>query len=177
MITIRDVKPADAQELLDIYNYYVLNTAVTFEITPPTPEEFGQRIATITETHPYIVAEEDGRIVGYSYAHPFVGREAYAHSCETTIYVRNSEHGHGTGRQLYEELEKRLKAQGIINLYACIADPEGEPDEHLSADSPDFHTHMGYVTVGTFRKCGRKFGRWYTMIWMEKIIGDYGDYE
>ena len=81
MITIRDVKPADAQELLDIYNYYVLNTAVTFEITPPTPEEFGQRIATITETHPYIVAEEDGRIVGYSYAHPFVGRSGRAPEC------------------------------------------------------------------------------------------------
>ena len=75
---------------------------------------------------------------------------------------------------LYEALEERLAKMGIINLYACIADPV-EEDEYLTSNSTDFHSHMGYKTVGVFRNCGRKFDRWYTMIWMEKLIGEHAD--
>ena len=61
---------------------------------------------------------------------------------------------------------------GILNLYACIAVPD-EEDEYLTRSSADFHTHMGYSLAGTFRQCGYKFGRWYNMIWMEKIVGGH----
>lgn len=172
MTVIKDVTEADAEELLDIYEYYVLNTAVSFEITTPSVDEFKERIRTISASYPYIVAVKEGRIEGYAYAHSFVGREAYSHSCEMTIYLRKESQGRGLGRMLYEALEERLKDMGIINLYACIGVPDQE-DEYLTFNSRDFHEHLGYKTVGMFRNCGRKFGRWYSMIWMEKIIGTY----
>ena len=69
-------------------------------------------------------------------------------------------------------LEDRLKMQGIVNMYACIAYPVAE-DEYLSRDSEQFHRHLGFTTVGEFHQCACKFGRWYNMIWMEKIIGEH----
>lgn len=172
MITIRDAKIEDAGRLLEIYSYYVLRTAITFEVSVPSLEEFRSRIKEISEKYPYLVIEKDGKIEGYAYAHLFVGREAYRYSCETTIYLDRDCHKCGMGRMLYEALEDRLRDLGVISLYACIADPE-EEDEYLTSNSTDFHRHMGYKTVGTFRKCGRKFDRWYTMIWMEKLIGEH----
>lgn len=172
MTLIKDVTADDAEELLKIYEYYVMNTAVSFEITTPSADEFKDRIVNISASYPYIVLVSDGRIEGYAYAHAFVGREAYSHSCEMTIYLRNGSQGRGFGRALYEALESRLKKKGIINLYACIGIPERD-DEYLTSNSADFHEHMGYRTVGIFHNCGRKFGRWYSMIWMEKIIGSY----
>lgn len=172
MITIRDAVLEDSGELLDIYEYYVRDTAVSFEVTMPSQDEFRTRIEDISASFPYLILEEDGRIEGYAYARPFVGREAYSHSCETTIYLRNGSQKRGFGKALYEALEERLKKMGIINLYACIGIPDKD-DEYLTTNSADFHEHMGYKTVGVFHNCGRKFGRWYSMIWMEKIIGEY----
>ena len=172
MITIRDASENDVNRLLEIYSYYVEKTAISFEITVPSQEEFKSRMKLFKEHYPYLVIEEDGRIKGYAYAHQFIGREAYAHSCETTIYIDHGSHKKGFGRMLYEELEKRLKQIGIINLYACIGIPAKE-DEYLTDNSMNFHAHIGYKTVGTFNNCGRKFGRWYSMVWMEKLIGDH----
>ena len=88
---------------------------------------------------------------------------------ETTIYVRRECRGMGVGRKLYESLEQSLKAMGICNLNACIAYTPHE-DPHLTNDSMFFHEKMGYKMVGTFHQCGYKFGSWYDMIWMEKLI-------
>jgi phosphoglycolate phosphatase-like HAD superfamily hydrolase len=77
-----------------------------------------------------------------------------------------------TADELYEALEKEMKERGYLNLYACIAYPEVE-DEYLTKNSAKFHAHLGYELVGKFHKCGYKFGRWYNMIWMEKIIGEH----
>ncbi len=71
---------------------------------------------------------------------------------------------------LYEALEAKLKEMGLLNLYACIGYPETE-DEYLNKNSARFHARLGFTKVGEFRQCGYKFGRWYHMIWMEKIIG------
>lgn len=172
MITIRDARRDDARSLLEIYSYYVENTAISFELTTPSLSEFERRITEIQEHYPYLVIENDGRIEGYAYAHLFVGRDAYSYSAETTIYLDHNSQRNGYGRMLYEELENRLKQMGIINLYACIGVPS-EEDEYLTNNSMDFHSHLGYKTVGTFRNCGRKFNKWYSMIWMEKLIGDH----
>ncbi|MBQ7477690.1 MAG: N-acetyltransferase, partial [Selenomonadaceae bacterium] len=101
-----------------------------------------------------------------------VGRAAYDWSAELTIYLNPEEKGHGIGRKLYEAIEEKLAGMGIKNLYACIGDPL-EEDEYLTRNSEKFHAHMGFTKVGTFHKCGHKFGRWYNMIWMEKIIGKH----
>lgn len=173
IITIRDANLEDAKRILEIYNYYVKNTAITFEYETPTLEEFQKRMEKTMQRYPYLVIEKDGRIEGYAYAGSFVGRAAYDWSCEMTIYLDNRAHKCGLGRKLYEALEQNLRQMGILNLYACIGYPETE-DEYLSNNSANFHEHLGYVKVGEFHNCGYKFDRWYHMIWMEKIIGKHG---
>ena len=169
---IRDAVPEDASALLEIYSYYVLETAITFEYEVPSVQEFAERISHIRERYPYLVMVEDGRIIGYAYAGTFKDRAAYDWACEMTIYMARDLCHAGYGRQLYEALEKELADMGIRNLYACIGYPEIE-DEYLTGNSAEFHAHLGYQQVGLFRNCGYKFDRWYHMIWMEKIVGEH----
>ena len=169
---IRSATADDAARLLEIYAYYVENTAVSFECAVPSPDEFRARIAKTLAKYPYLVLEEDGVIRGYAYAGPFKEREAYRFSCELSVYVDRAAHGLGFGRRLYEAMEAALKDMGIRNLYAVIASPLTE-DEYLTRNSEQFHQHMGYRKVGEFHQCSRKFDRWYNMICMEKIIGDH----
>ena len=171
-VYVREAVPEDAARLLEIYAYYVEKTAITFDYEVPSLEEFRARIGRIKERYPYLVIIRDGVIEGYSYAGVFKDRAAYDRSCEMTIYLDCNAKGSGLGRKLYTALEEALKAQGILNLYACIGVPE-EPDEYLDFNSEQFHAHLGYTTVGTFHKCGYKFGRWYNMIWMEKMVGEH----
>ena len=147
-VTIRPAVPEDAPALLAIYAPYVRETAVTFEYEVPTPE-----------------------VLGYACAGPFKERAAYDWSVETTIYLRQDQRGRGLGRALYQALERCLAAQHIQNLNACIADPAQAGDPYLTGASAAFHARMGYQLVGRFHKCGYKFGRWYDMVWMEKILG------
>ena len=172
MTKIRNVELTDAERLLEIYDYYVKNTAITFEYETPSLDEFKARIENITKRYPYLVIERNGRIEGYAYAGVFKNRAAYDWSCETTIYIDRAARKSGMGRMLYEALEERLRAMGILNMYACIGYPEKE-DEYLTKNSAEFHEHLGYTKVGEFHKCGRKFNRWYNMIWMEKFIGEH----
>ena len=169
---IRDAKIADARHLLEIYDYYVKNTAITFEYETPSLDEFTARMQNTMKRYPYLVIEKDGRIVGYAYAGVFKDRAAYDRSCETTIYIDRNERKNGLGRMLYEALAEKLKEMGILNLYACIGYPDDE-DEYLTRNSAEFHEYLGYSKVGEFHRCGYKFGRWYNMIWMEKIIGEH----
>lgn len=172
MIEIRDAKPDDAENILKIYDYYVKNTAVTFEYDTPSIEEFRQRMENIMRKYPYLVILKNGEIVGYAYANTFVARAAYDRSCELTIYLEHGVHKCGLGRKLYEALEKKLRDMGILNMYVCIGYPE-KNDEYLTTNSADFHEHIGFVRVGEYHKCGYKFQNWYNMIEMEKIIGKH----
>ncbi|MBO4360007.1 MAG: N-acetyltransferase [Eubacteriaceae bacterium] len=172
MIRIRSASPADARRLLEIYSYYVTDTAVSFEYDVPSEKEFASRIENTLQRYPYLVLEEDGVIAGYAYAGPFKARAAYEFSCELSVYVDRDLRRNGYGRLLYGALEEELAGRGILNMYACIADPIKE-DTTLTRDSEKFHSRMGFTKVGTFHSCGRKFGRWYNMIWMEKMIGEH----
>ena len=174
-IRIREVTPDDAARLSEIYAYYVNSTAITFEYEAPDEEEFRGRIKSITENYPYICAEENGRILGYAYASRFRPRAAFLYCAEVSIYIDKGVRKRGLGRMLYEELERRLKEQGILNLYALIANPVDpqEKDEYVDTNSYDFHEHMGYVENGIFHKCGYKFNRWYDLVTMEKNLGEH----
>lgn len=171
-MTIRTATAKDAEAILAIYAPYIMNTSITFEYDVPEITEFRKRITTTLEKYPYIVAEDKGQIVGYAYAGVFKARAAYSRCVETSIYVDIKEHGKGIGKALYEKLEELLKAQGILNLNACITWKD-IPDEYVTRQSPEFHEHLGYAKVAHFHKCGYKFGRWYDMIWMEKMIGEH----
>ena len=172
--SIRAATPDDAGALLAIYTPYVTTTAISFECEAPGLSEFQKRIENTLKRYPYLLAERDGEILGYAYTGPFVGRAAYAWAAETTIYLKEDKKKMGIGRALYEALEKVSRAQNILNLNACIGYPEAE-DEYLTGNSVQFHGHMGYRMVGEFHKCGYKFGRWYNMVWMEKLLGEHGE--
>lgn len=166
-MNIRIATAEDAKELLSIYKYYVENTTITFEYDTPTIEEFKNRIKNTLVKYPYIVAEKDNKIYGYAYASAFKERRAYDWAVETSIYVKNGDSRHGVGTLLYNELEKYLKIQNIINVNACITYPNEKSEE--------FHKKFGYKTIAHFTKCDYKFGKWHDMIWMEKFIGEHTD--
>lgn len=173
-VKLRVATVSDAAELLKIYAPYVTDTAITFEYDVPTLEDFEGRIAHTLEKYPYFVVELNGEIVGYAYASAFHPRAAYGWAAETSIYVRRDMKRMGLGRTLYDALETTLKAQGVLNLNACIACPDVD-DEYLTRNSISFHAHLGYSMVGEFHNCGYKFGRWYNMVWMEKMLGEHVD--
>ena len=147
MIQVRNVTLNDAQALVDIYSYYVLNTTITFEYDTPSINEFTQRIQKITQKYPYLVATLNDEIVGYAYATSYKERAAYDWSVEITVYVKNDKHGLGVGKQLYTHLEQALKEKSI-----------------------DFHTKFGFEKVGYFPKVGYKFNEWRDIVWMQKVI-------
>lgn len=173
-IKIRTANLDDAPRLVEIYSYYVEKTAVSFEYEVPSVEKFQTRINRTQKNYPYLVAESGGKIIGYAYASRFIGREAYNFSAELTIYLDKNYRRKGVGKKLYGELEKILRETGIKNLYACIGYPEVE-DEYLNFNSINFHQHLGFKICGKFTNCGYKFNRWYSMVYAEKIIGDYGN--
>ena len=169
---IRLAVPEDAERLLEIYKPYVTDTAVSFEYDVPSVDDFRSRIENTLAAYPYLVAEVDGVIAGYAYAGPFIRRPAYDWSAEASIYLDMDMKGQGIGSALYAKLEEILSRQNVLNVNACIAYIE-EEDEYLTNASMYFHEACGYRLVGTFTNSGCKFGRWYHMIWMEKLIGDH----
>ena len=117
-LRIREVRLEDAARLVEIYSYYVLNTAVSFEYEVPTVEEFEQRIKKITVKFPYLVCEKDGKIVGYVYAGEYSARSAYSWTAAMSIYVDKDFRRQGIGSAMYKEIEPKLKKMGIVNLLA-----------------------------------------------------------
>ena len=174
-MTIRVATPEDAESIREIYAPYVEKTAITFEYDVPSIEEFQQRIADTLREYPYLVAVEQERIIGYAYAGSFHARAAYKHSAEVSIYLNENWHKKGIGKQLYRELENRLIRQNVFILYACNTTTERDDDEHLTDASVRFHQKMGYTLIGKHNLCGYKFQKWYSVIWMEKLIADRAD--
>lgn len=161
-LNIRSVTLNDTQELISIYAYYVLNTSITFEYDVPSIEVFKERIAKITQKYPFLVASMKNEIVGYAYATSYKERAAYDWSVETTVYVKQDKHALGIGKALYQHLENELKNKQIVNMLACITYPNPE--------SIEFHSKLGFTTVGHFPKVGFKFNEWRDIVWMQKVI-------
>ena len=157
---IRLARESDVEAMLAIYSPYVLETTVTFEYVPPTPDEFLARFQSITQKLPWLVWEEDGIVLGYA-SLPFE-RAAYAWCAEPSIYLRRDARGRGAGKKLYEILESLLCAMGYVVSFAIIT---GE-----NAPSLAFHRGLGYVPCGKMVKCGQKFGRWLDVYWLEKRL-------
>ena len=151
-LQIRVATKEDAEALLAIYAPYVEKTAITFEYEVPSIEEFRCRIQETLKKYPYLVAEKNGKIVGYAYAGAFHARPAYDWAVETSIYVSELQKGEGIGKALYKALEEQLSRQHILNLNACIAYPETE-DEHLNKDSVRFRT-LATGWLGSFTSAG-----------------------
>lgn len=171
-VVIRMATKKDAADMLNIYAHYVIETAIAFDYEVPSVKEFSKRISHLMMKYPCIVALEEDRVIGYAYASTFKDRAAYDWAVETTLYINKDYRGKGVGRLLYLTLEDILKNQNIINLYACIAYSPTQ-DAHLDNASIGFHQYMGYSKVAHFTKCGYKFGKWYDVVWMEKMLGEH----
>ena len=158
MIRIANIK--DVPEMLAIYAPYVENTTVSFEYEPPTLEEFTRRFTTFTQQFPWLVWEEDGRILGYAYASAPFTRAAFGWCAEPTVYLRPEARGRGIAASLYTVLEEILFRQGYQALYALVC---GE-----NTQSRRFHEKQGYHITAEFPGIGFKMGRWLSLIWYEK---------
>ena len=161
---IRSARLEDAPALRAIYAPYVKDTAITFETVVPTVQEFAARISKTLEQFPYLVAEEEGQILGYAYASTYYARAAYDWTVELSIYVDQTARAKGVGQALYNQLEADLAAQGKVNLLACIALP--------NEASLTFHQKRGYEQVAHFPKIGYKFDRWWDVVWLQKVLED-----
>ena len=159
---IRFAKEADIPAILDIYGPYVLHTAVSFEYSVPTLEEFTERVRTITAQFPWLVWAEAGRNLGYAYGSLPFGRAAYRWCASSSIYLAPQAQGRGIGRKLYEALEAILTEQGYRKTYAII-----------TSDNPGslrFHRQTGFRFLAEFPDCGIKFNKLYSVVWMEKAL-------
>ncbi len=157
---IRFATKADVPQMLGIYAPYILNTAYTFEYTVPTVEEFTQRFEKYTRQCPWLVWEEEGRVLGYAYGSLPFERAAYSWCAEVSCYLAPEIQGRGIGRKLYAVLEEILWQQGYRVLYSLITSE--------NTGSLTFHEKVGYTTCANFPGCGVKFGRWLGVVWMEK---------
>ena len=133
---------------------------------------YSARIEKTVSRFPYLAAEYCGNIIGYAYAGYYIPRAACDRACEVSIYLAEDARGMGLGKMLYPKLFEILSCQNITNIYASVAFADAE-DEYLTHASVRFHKRMGFTKTGRFRKCGYKFGRWYDLVWFEKIIAPH----
>ena len=159
---MRDATAADAEACAAIYAPYVRDTAISFEATPPSPEEMAGRIAAAVRTHAWLVLERDGHVVGYAYGGPHRARDAYRWSCEVSIYMDRAHTGAGGGRALYEALLDRLAERGFRTVLAGMTLP--------NAASDGLHRALGFEPAGTYRRIGWKLGRWHDVTWLQRVI-------
>ena len=161
-LTIRDATAADASECAAVYAPYVADTTVSFEEEPPDAAEMAHRIAAAQERHAWLVAERDGRVIGYAYGGPWRDRPAYRRTCEVSVYVEAGAQGGGVGRALYAALLDRMRELGMHTAVGGAAMPN-DASERL-------HEALGFEAVGTFREVGHKQGRWCDVRWYQKLL-------
>jgi L-amino acid N-acyltransferase YncA len=158
-VELRLATVPDAASVQAIYAPYVENTAVSFEIEVPSVAEMAGRIADVLPEHPWLVAEHDGVMTGYAYAHPLGTRAAFRWSVETTVYVREDWRGRGVGSALYAALLELLRHQGYHRALAAIALP--------NSASVGLHERFGYRANGVQPRVGWKHGAWHDLGWWQ----------
>jgi phosphinothricin acetyltransferase len=165
---IRDADPTrDAAPCAAIYGPFVTESAVSFEDRASTPDELGQRIERILKTHPWLVAEHDGLLVGFAYACPHRERSAYRWAADVSVYVAPERHRRGVGRGLYGALLPLLVRQGLHVACAGITLP--------NEASVAFHESFGFTPVGVYRRIGFKRGAWWDVGWWRLELREPGD--
>ena len=163
---LRFAAPEDAGALLSIYGQYI-DTAITYEEVLPSPADFAARIREIGAVYPYLVAEEDGRVLGYAYAHRVHERAAYQWDAELSIYLAPEARGRGLGTRLYTALIALLRLMGVRTVSALVTLPN-EASEGL-------HRRMGFAPLCVYKNSGWKAGAWHDTCYFERQLGPYDE--
>lgn len=166
-LTIRDAVFSDIPAMLEIYAPFVRDTAVSFEYEVPTEAAFRQRMQEHRQLLPWLVCEEDGKVIGYAYAGLPFERAAYRWNAEISCYLAPQARGHGVGRQLYERIEQSLTELGYRKLFAVVTS--------ANQASVAFHHALGFRETARFPSVGYKSGQWYDVIWLEKRLQPDGN--
>lgn len=164
-VVVRDFRIADIEKLTELYNRYILETPITFDINPFTLEQ--RQLTWMSHYAPsgrqrLLVAERDGDVLGYATSSQFRSKAAYDTSVETSIYLCLEAQGQGIGSQLYGALFDVLAEEDVHRAYAGITLP--------NAASMAIHQKFGFEQVGLFREVGRKFGRYWDVAWLERSM-------
>lgn len=160
---IRSVTTDDAAAICEIYNYYIKNTCISFEYDSVSVEEMSRRISTTTESYPWIVYEEQGKIIAYAYANKYAVREAYKNTLEVTVYAANDSGTKGIGTKLYEHLFKILdETTAAHSLMSVIALP--------NKASVGLHEKLGFEKASHFKEVGFKFDKWIDVGYWQKML-------
>ena len=161
---VRDATPDDAPALAEIYGHHVLHGFGTFEEVPPSVAEMAERRAAVAEKGlPYLVAERDGRVLGFAYAAPFRPRAAYRHTVEDSVYIAPDAIGQGVGKALLTEVLARCEALGLRQVVAVVGDSG-------NAASLALHRSLGFEQKGVGQSFGFKHGRWVDIVWLQKPL-------
>ena len=167
---LRDAGPADVPAMTAIYAHHVLHGTGTFEEEPPDEAEMARRMGKVQDQGwPWLVAEEEGKILGFAYLNQFRPRSAYRYAGEDSVYVRNDIRGQGVGKALVAALLRRAEDCGFRQVFAVIGDSE-------NVGSIGLHVSLGFRQVGVMRSAGAKFGRWLDVVTMQRAVGQ-GDRE
>lgn len=161
-MSIRAATEADVPAMLAIYGEFVKNTAVSFEYQVPGEAEFTERLHSHIAQYPWLVYEENHRVLGYAYAGRAFERAAYAWNAEISCYLAPQIRRRGIGRELYARIEEILRTQGVRKVFAVITSAN---DASLA-----FHRAIGYHDAARFSEVGYKLGRWYDVLWLEKRL-------
>jgi len=166
-IRVRDAATADMAAVQAIYAYHVLHGSASFEETPPSVDDMvGRRDAVLKAGLPYLVAERQGRVVGYAYATPYRPRPAYRHTIEDSIYVEHGLNRLGIGRALLVELIQRCEQGPWRQMLAVVGNSE-------NTGSLALHERLGFRIVGTLKSVGFKFGQWVDTVLMQRELDSH----
>lgn len=160
--SVRNVRSEDSADIIGIYNHYVESTNISFEETPVSPQEMERRIGAVTQSYPWLVYEEAGKILGYAYINRWKERSAYRFTAETTIYVDKSRAGQGIGTTLLGALLERVRGLGLHALIAVIAQPNEK--------SVALHEKFGFRKTADFAEVGFKRGLWIDVGYWELLL-------
>lgn len=159
--TLTDIAAAQA-----VYAHHVRTGTASFELEPPSLEEMARRRLALTDKGlPWLVAERDGRLLGYAYAGPYRTRPAYDWTLEDSIYIAPDAHGQGIGKALLTRLIADCTALGYRQMVAVIGDS-------ANAGSVGLHRSCGFHHAGVLQAVGWKFGRWIDSVLMQRSLGD-----
>ena len=164
MVAVRPGQVDDLEQLNDLYTHYIRETPITFDIEPWTMElrtEWFSHYA-LTGRHRLLVAVEDGRVLGYASSSKYRPKQAYETSVESSIYLLPDATGQGVGTALYQALFESLVAEDVHRAFAGITLP--------NPVSVALHERFGFTEVGRFTEQGRKFGRYWDVVWLEKPL-------